>query len=321
MPKKKDEQDKQNQAQGNQGQEQGQNTQLAKPSPLATIRDMMVAKKNQFAVALPKLIDPARFMRVVMTTIKADGNLLDCTPDSLFRAVLASAQVGLEPDPVLGHAYLIPFWNNKRGVREAQFLIGYKGLIELARRSGQVISISAQVVYDADEFEFNYGLESDTLSHKPKLGNEDRGAPKAVWAKAVLKDGGRAFEVMSVADVEKIRKMSKAGDFGPWKDHWDEMARKTAVRKLAKYLPLSPEFQRAAAIDEALELGHSADQIFAELEVLDDEQSDQTEQGAVESTGTQGKLDDLKNKAAAVKGSQTPEDGATPETGPEAAKE
>jgi len=291
------------------GNDQGSPSQaLAPPSKLATLRDGFARKRSQISAALPKMIDPNRFMRIVMSTLKADSKLLDCTTESIFRAVLASAQVGLEPDPVLGHAYLIPFWNSRARSLEASFLIGYKGLIELARRSGQVISISAQVVYSGDVFEFEYGLDEDRFIHKPALGIEDRGEPIAVWAKAALKDGGRAFEVMSVSDVNKIRDMGNAknskGDIvGPWRDHWDEMARKTAVRKLAKYLPLSSEFQRAAALDEAIELGHATESLFPEIdgEVID---------GEAEPTGTASKLDNLRSRADKVKeGSQATEGG------------
>lgn len=283
----------------------------APQSPLRTIRDMMVGKQKQIEAALPSIVKPQHFLRVIMSTIKGDSKLQDCTPDSILRAVLASAQTGLEPDPILGHAYLVPFFNRKayqgRGALEAQFMIGYKGLIELARRSGQVISISAQVVYTNDKFDFEYALGEDTFTHRPALGEEERGKPKAVWAKAVLKDGGRVFEVMSVADVNKIRDLSKAGNSGPWRDHWDEMARKTAVRKLAKYLPLSSEFQRAAALDEAIELGHASEALFA---LEDDPEGDPAslpsgDQVATASSAqggtqaTRGKLDKLKNRKPA----------------------
>jgi recombination protein RecT len=228
-----------------------------------TIRAMLEKSKGQIAAALPKHISPDRLLRVAMTAIQRTPKLLECDPVSLIGAVIQASQLGLEPDGVLGHAYLIPFYNSKKGRSEVQFIAGYKGLIDLARRSGQVISIAAHVVYQNDSFDYAYGLE-EKLNHKPSMG--ERGKSIAVYAVAKLRDGGHHFEVLSVDDVERIRKSSKAGNFGPWVDNWDEMARKTAIRRLAKFLPLSVEFQKASALDELADAGIQSDILSFELE-------------------------------------------------------
>jgi recombination protein RecT len=209
--------------------------------------------KPQVALALPRHLDADRLLRVAMTAIMRTPKLLECDQQSLLGAIMQAAQLGLEPDGVLGHAYLVPF----KG--KVTLIAGYKGLIDLARRSGAVVSIQAHVVYEADEFDYSYGLQ-DCLRHKPAL--RDRGRPIAAYAAAVLKDGGHAFEVMSVEDVNAIRDNSQGykaakqyGGDSPWDSNWDEMARKTAVRRLAKYLPISVEFQRAAAHGELFDAG------------------------------------------------------------------
>lgn len=218
---------------------------------IKTIKDLLDKSQVEFSRALPRHLDIDRFMRIAFTSIRQNPRLLECTPQSLLAAVMQSAQLGLEPDGILGHAYLVPYRNNQSGTTDAQFQVGYKGLISLARRSGEVRSICAHVVYAADKFEFAYGLH-EKLEHVPAMG--DRGKAIAVYAIAHFKDGGYAFEVMFNADIEKIRLKSKAKDSGPWKDFTEEMWRKTAVRKLAKYLPLSVEFQRAAGLDEYVDL-------------------------------------------------------------------
>ena len=173
---------------------------------------------------------------------------------SLLGAVIQSSQLGLEPGTVLGHAYLVPYRNKKTGTTEAQFILGYRGMIDLARRSGQIESIAAQAVHAHDEFEFAYGL-NETLVHKPAM-TGDRGDIIAFYAIAKLKGGGHAFEVMPRADVDAVMRSSQSrGQWGPWKDHYSEMGRKTVIRRLAKYLPLSIEFATAAALDGQADAG------------------------------------------------------------------
>jgi recombination protein RecT len=220
---------------------------------VATIRQMLVDRKDQLAAALPRHMSVDRLVRVVLTSVQANPKLVECTVSSLYSAVLQSAQLGLEPDGVLGHAHLVPRRNNKKGCMEAQFLAGYKGLTKLAMQSGKVVSIVARVVHEADIFKFCYGLEKDELTHQ--LGIKEPGQLTHAYAVARLKEGVPVLEVMTRGQIDEVRKSSAAGSSGPWSTHFDEMARKTVLRRLCKHLDLSPELQRAVALDELADAG------------------------------------------------------------------
>lgn len=214
------------------------------PSKGKTINDLFEQMKPAIAQAIPKHLTPDRLLRIATTSIRTNPKLKVCTPESLLGAVMQCAQLGLEPS-ILGHAYLIPYKN--KGIDECQFQIGYKGLIELARRTGQISSIMAQAVHANDEFEYEYGL-NERLKHVPSDG--DRGPVIKYYAYAKFKDGGYSFMVMSRADIAAHRdKFSKAKTYGPWIDHFDEMAKKTVLKALMKYMPISVDFQRAVDQD------------------------------------------------------------------------
>jgi recombination protein RecT len=176
------------------------------------------------------------------------------------------AQLGLEPGGSLGHAYLLPFENRKTGKTDAQFILGYRGMIDLARRSGQIVSLAARSVYPADKFDYDYGL-NEYLIHKPVSKAEDRGQLTHVYAVARLLGGGAQFEVMERVDVERVRAQSRAGQSGPWVSHFEEMAKKTVIRRLFKYLPVSIEIQRAVGLDEQAEAGLPQDNPMTDLTV------------------------------------------------------
>lgn len=205
-----------------------------------TIFDIIQAGAKQFATALPKHINTDRFVRIAITTIRQNPKLAKCSQESLLGALMVSAQLGLEPG-TLGQCYLIPFENKKLGKVECQFQIGYKGLIELLRRSGQLSDIYSYVVYENDDFEITYGLSRD-LKHKPNF--SDRGEIIGFYAVAILKDGAKAFEYMTKEEIikheEKYRKGSYKNDV--WNKNFEEMAQKTVVKKLLKWLPVSVEF-------------------------------------------------------------------------------
>lgn len=214
-----------------------------KPAPAKqdAVGALVESMKSRMAAALPKHLNADRMARVVLTEMRRVPALANCDKRSLMGAIITCSQLGLEPGNSLGHAYLIPFG------KEVTLVVGYRGLIDLARRSGQIISISARAVYANDKFSFSYGL-NETVEHTPADG--ERGELAHVYAVARLRDGGVQFEVMSRIDIEKIRAQSKAGKSGPWISHYDEMAKKTVVRRLFKYLPVSIEIQRAVTIDE-----------------------------------------------------------------------
>jgi recombination protein RecT len=163
---------------------------------------------------------------------------------------MSAAQLGLEPNTPLGQAYLIPYKN--KGVDEVQFQLGYKGLIDLAYRSGEVELVQAHIVYENDEFICEYGLEPK-LVHKPADSN--RGEPTKVYAMFKTKSGGYGFEVMSMDDVrrhaEKYSQAYKSG-FSPWKTNFEEMAKKTVLKKVLKYAPLKSDFVKAVVQDESI---------------------------------------------------------------------
>lgn len=216
----------------------------------------------QIRKALPSVITPERFTRIVLTALSSNPKLQACTVPSLLGAMMQAAQLGVEPNTPLGQAYLIPYG----GV--CQFQLGYKGLIDLAYRSGEVSSIQAHEVHENDTFEYEYGLEPK-LRHVPA--QTDRGPVTFYYAVLKLKNGGVGFEVMSRDDVETFaRKKSKAYNNGPWKTDFDEMAKKTVLKKVLKYAPLKTEFARAVASDESvktMKMDEPADMLDAPNEI------------------------------------------------------
>jgi recombination protein RecT len=213
--------------------------------------------KAQMALALPKHVTAERLARVALTEVRKNPALARCDQTSFLGALMTCAQLGLEPGGPLGHAYLIPFENRKANRTEVQFIVGYRGMIDLARRSGQIVSIEARPVYEGDKFDVSFGLDS-SLHHVPDFDNPNRVQPdklRFVYAVAKLKDGGVQFDVMSRREVEAVRAQSRAGTTGPWVTHFEAMALKTVVRRLFKWLPISVELASAIEADERAEIG------------------------------------------------------------------
>jgi recombination protein RecT len=216
-----------------------------------TIAGLLEQMKGEISRCLPKHLTPERMTRIALTELRKTPKLQECDPMSFIAAIMQAAQLGLEPG-ILGSCYLIPFYNNRLGKHECTFMPGYRGFLDLARRSGQIISLVSRSVFENDEFTYEFGLK-ENLIHKPAL--DDRGQLMAVYAVALLKDGGHQFEVMSVREVNVIRDASKSKDNGPWVTHYEEMAKKSVLRKLFKWLPCSVEIQRAVSLDEQQEHG------------------------------------------------------------------
>jgi recombination protein RecT len=209
-----------------------------------TLKDFVVQMEGQIAKALPKVITPERFTRIALSALSSNPNLAKCERNSFLGALMQSAALGLEINTPLQQAFLIPFNNTKKGVTECQFQIGYKGLLDLAYRSGEFASIYAQEVYENDIFDYEYGLETK-LVHKPKL--QDRGDVIAYYAVFKLKNGGSSFVVMSRDDVLRhAKKFSKSFNSGPWQSDFNSMAKKTCLKALLKYAPLRSDFITAA---------------------------------------------------------------------------
>lgn len=215
------------------------------------------AMRNQIASALPKHLTAERLSRVALTTIRTTPALLQCTVESLLAAIMQSAQLGLEPG-ILGHAYFVPFNKNigtkaaPRWIKEVQFIIGYKGFLDLVRRTGKVTTVGANPIYSKDKFRVQHGY-SATLEHEPNFA--ERGELIGFYAYALTSDGGKYCEVMTLDEVQKVRQRSKAKDDGPWVADFVEMGRKTVIRRLCKYLPLSIEIAEHIDTDEAKEFG------------------------------------------------------------------
>jgi len=233
---------------------------VAREAGFGTVKTFFESQKATLAAVLPKHVSPDRMLKIALGALRTTPKLMECTVESLMGAVVQCSQLGLEPNTPLGHAYLIPFEKKKKQGNqwvtdkvETQIVIGYKGLIDLARRSGQVVSISAHAVCANDHFEYSYGLE-EKLEHRPALNN--RGRVIAFYAVAKLVGGGHAFEVMSAEQVNEIRDASQNYKFARdkektvWSQHYEEMGRKTVLRRLFKYLPVSIELASAAAIDD-----------------------------------------------------------------------
>ena len=228
-------------------------------TPANTIAGLFKQLKPQLEQALPKHLTADRLLRVALFQIRNTPKLMECDPMSLVAAVTQSAQLGLEPG-ILGHAYFVPYG------KQVQFILGYRGMIELARRSGSVKTIDAHEVYANDTFEYEYGL-TPKLLHKPCLG--DRGKVIAYYGVVNFTDGGYVFTVMSLGDIEKYRKRSKASSNGPWVTDYDAMAIKTVIRRLFRWMPCSIEMQEAMAHDSQVVTSVKANPL-GELEILAD---------------------------------------------------
>jgi recombination protein RecT len=234
-----------------------QNKVTSAPTEKKTMQAYIKSMEGEIKKALPSVITPERFTRMVLSAISVNPKLSSCTPSSFLGAMMSAAQLGLEPNTPLGQAYILPYLN--KGTLEAQFQIGYKGLIDLAYRSGEVEVIQAHVVYANDEFECEYGINTK-LSHKPAT--KDRGEPVKVYALFKTKSGGYGFEVMSMEDVkEHAAKYSKAygTSYSPWKTNFEEMAKKTVLKRVLKYAPLKSDFIKAVVQDGTIKSTLSED--------------------------------------------------------------
>lgn len=194
--------------------------------------------KSQVALALPKHLTPDRFVRVALTALLKTPKLNDCTTESVIQCMLNCSALGLEPDG--RRAHLIPYGNT------CTLIVDYKGIVELAKRSGDVSNVFAQIVCDNDTFEWNNGEVNHRIDWR-----KDRGQMYAVYATVTFKDGTKQTDVMTKSEVEAIRKRSKSGNSGPWVTDFAEMAKKTVFRRVSKWITLSPEVSDALEADDS----------------------------------------------------------------------
>lgn len=227
---------------------------VAKPKTKAPIIVQQVLSdqfKKQLALAVPKHLNADRMARIAATEVRKNKALLSTEPTSFLGSVMQAAQLGLEPGSALGQAYLVPYGN------QCQLIIGYKGMIDLARRSGQVLSLNAYAVREGDDFSFQLGLKPD-IHHVPSLEADRMKKPITyVYAVATLKGGGYQFEVMSRAEVEAVRAKAKSKNI--WNTYFEEMAKKTVIRRLFKYLPVSIEALEITNADAKREAGEKVE--------------------------------------------------------------
>lgn len=230
---------------------------------MKTIKSLAERSREQLAQALPKHLTVDRMLKVFYSALsrpdaKGETPLLECSPLSLLMSLMRAAELGLEPNTGLGLSYLVPYRNARTRQRECQLIPGYRGLVQLARQSGAVRSVEARVVREKDAFKLAYGLDQ-VLEHAPFL-DGDPGRLRLVYAVAHLVEGDPVVEVMSRAEIDAIRARSKMPD-GAWASDYEEMARKTVIRRITKFLPAStdPQHERArAALEAAVEIDNLA---------------------------------------------------------------
>lgn len=215
------------------------------PNQLATtdrkdIRSTLEGMKDQFKMALPKLLTPERFTRVALTCINKNPKLLSCTRESLLACLMDCAMLGIEPDG--RRAHLIPYGD------KCTLILDYKGIVELVRRSGDVSDIHADIICENDQFDYMFGTGS-FLTHKIDV-RKPRGEVVGAYSFVKLKDGSESFDVMGVEEIETVRKRSRAGNNGPWVTDKAEMQKKTVFRRHSKWLPISPELRENIEKDD-----------------------------------------------------------------------
>lgn len=252
--------------------------QPVKDQRIVVVRDLVEKMKPQIRLALPRHMTPDRMARVFLTAVQRVPKLLRCTPESLAASLITASQLGLEPDGIMGHGYLIPYEHRqgpKKGQIECQFMPGYRGLMKVARQSGEISALYARVVHERDHFEYACGLD-EKLEHIPFMPNAkemqdearrekwsdddwDRamnpGPLVSAYAVSKFKDGGYQFEVMSRAQVDMIRARSKSANDGPWVTDYEAMALKTVMKRLCKWIPGSVEKDMAVGLADRVEAG------------------------------------------------------------------
>lgn len=218
-------------------------------TPADHLASAINAYMPELAKALPKHLTADRMARILVTEVRKNPKLAECDKGSFFAAILQCAQLGLEPGSALGHAFLIPRRN--KGSMECQLQIGYQGMIDLAERSGKV-TLEANLIYENELYDIELGT-SPKITHKPCLTGQ-KGDLVGAYAVARYADGRVKFRFIDREEIEEAKKAGSAGNYGPWSTHYNEMARKTAVRRLFKMLPKSIELAQALQIEEKIEL-------------------------------------------------------------------
>ena len=212
---------------------------------MESMRGTLTSMSTEFEAALPPQISVDKFIRTTLTAVQMNPDLLQADRKTLLGTCMKAAQDGLMLD---GREAAPVIFGGKAGKTVAYMpMVG--GILKKIRNSGELASISAQVAYSNDMFDYQLG-DDEKIIHKPLLGG-DRGTPIAVYCIAHTKDGAIYREVMSVDEVEKVRKTSRAGSYSssPWATWWDEMAKKTVIRRISKRLPSSADVDAVMQAD------------------------------------------------------------------------
>lgn len=284
--------------------------QAVETTKVTNVFEYFEKRRKDIAMVLPKHITPERLVGVMSYVIKSTPAIMNASQASLISAVIQTVQIGLEPGN-LGHCYYVPFNNRKKDgtvVKEVQFILGYKGIIELVNRAGKAVILSTECVYENDIFQHEQGL-NPILKHIPCV-DGDRGKFRGVYATAKnMIANEKLFVYLTKEDVDKVRGSSKAAGstFSPWNNWYEEMAKKTAAKRLCKLLPLSIEVQRQVSTDETVKTRFDKDMSMIpdetdwnkpeaiEGKVVSDKQNsltdgasdDKAQEGSVEGNGSQ----------------------------------
>lgn len=258
----------------------------SQPKTEMTLADQVEAMKPQLARVLPKYLDADKMARLAINAIRLNPKLARCTAVSFLGSLMQAAQLGLEPNTTQGHCYLIPYWNKHanggNGAYECQFQMGYKGMVELALRSGKVTDIWTDVVHEGDVYKMTRGTDPK-LIHEPVDECEENEIIAAYACADLINSDRVKFERLSRKKIDERRSRSRAANDGPWITDYEAMAKKTAIRALYPTLPKTPEMALAAAIDEAPEYGKDQRELWSrevnqglkELGVGDEPQQDE----------------------------------------------
>lgn len=271
--------------------------------------------KEQVAAALPRHVGVDKFIRTTLTVLSQNPDLVKCERSSLMGSIMSAASLGLMPENFLGEAYIVPY----KG--KATLQVGYKGLLALARRSGEISNISHGVVYEKDEYIYEQGDDSH-LMIKPFMGNSDPGPAIFAWCVITLKDGSKQREVMKAYEVEAIRMASPSKNSPAWRNSWGEMARKTVLKRALKTAPRSTEMDQALALDNVAEGGGTA--IIeagvaiqtSPAEKAPEEKPKQTRKPRLKKLAEDAAPDTPKEEPAKVEPTGAEDPGAGPDDGP-----
>lgn len=228
------------------------------PATASNVNGLFKERMSYLSAIAAKNLNPARVAKIVLNAVSQTPALAKCSVDSVFRSAVQAAELGLEAGSSLQRAYLVPFGQT------CQLVVGYRGLCELAYRSGQVISIEARCVYQGDLWEYRVTHEGASFSHEPREESDPKKITH-VYCVIRLKSGGRVVDVMTRAEVDRIRSKSKTGQSGPWATDYAEMAKKTVVRRALKLCPMSIELARAERLSDAADTG----EVVTDFEFVD----------------------------------------------------